>query len=88
MNKEWVKLGAIKKSDKGSQYIALGIKGKYKPCTVEVTVKDSTGKVIATATNPNITIQNPRKRKGITEEDAAKIPEFLLAELSLPPVKE
>jgi hypothetical protein len=35
-----------------------------------------------------LTIMNPRKRPGITEEQLAKIPDFVVAELFIPPAKE
>lgn len=88
-NKDWINLGAIKKGKKGNQYIALGSpKSKYKPVNVEVVVKDLDGKVLAQALNPTFNVQNPRKRVGATEEQLAKIPEYLLAELSLAPAKD
>lgn len=88
-NKDWLRIGSIKKSDKGHQYLTLGTeKAKFKPFTVELIVKDATGKVLAHVTNPNLNVQNPRKRPGISEEDANKIPSFLMADVSLPPAKE
>jgi hypothetical protein len=88
-NKEWIKLGAIKKGKTGNNYIAFGTpKSKFGPVNVELVVKDLTGKVLATIVNPNVNVQNPRKRPGITPEQAALIPEYLLADLSLPPAKD
>ncbi len=87
-NTKWLKLASIKKNDKGNQYISFGnLKDKYQPLSVELIVKDPSGAVLATVTNPRLTVQNPRKRPGITDEQKNKIPEFLLAEVSLPPAK-
>lgn len=89
MNDKWIKLGTIRKGKKGNNYIALGTaKSKYEPVNVKVTVTDLSGKVLAEVTNPSLNAQNPRKRAGITEEQAAKIPEYILAELSLAPDKK
>ena len=95
-NKKWVKLGAIKASKKTDangkstgSYISLGTpKSKYEPSNVRIVVTDLKGNTLADVTNPTINVQNPRKRVGITAENLAKIPEYLLAELSLPPAKE
>lgn len=35
-----------------------------------------------------LNVQDPRNRPGITEEQLAKIPDFVVAELFLPPAKE
>jgi hypothetical protein len=35
-----------------------------------------------------LNIQNPRKRPGITEEQLAKIPDFVVAEVYIPPARE
>ena len=83
---QWLKVGLIKKSNSGSQYLALGTpKSGFRPCQVELVVKDMDGKVLARVDNPTLNIQNPRKRKDITEEQLAKIPDFILAEISLAP---
>ena len=82
-------LATIKKNDKGNQYLSLGTnKDKYMPVNVELVVKDLTGKVLATVANPKLTVQNPRKRPGITEDQLSKIPDFILADVSLAPSKE
>lgn len=88
-NKEWLKLGAIKKGAKGNDYIAFGSpNSKFKPVNVRVVVEDMEGKVLASVLNPSLNVQNPRKRVGISEEQLEKIPAYLLAEVSLPPSKE
>lgn len=35
-----------------------------------------------------LNVQNPRKRPGITPEQLAKIPDFVLAEIFIPPAKD
>lgn len=86
---KWLKLGLIKKSDKGTQYLQLGTpKSKYEPVNVELVVKDLNGKVLASVTNPSINVNNPRKRPGITETQLASIPDYIMAELTLPPPKK
>lgn len=88
-NTQWIKVGAIKTSSKGNDYLALGSpKSSYKPVNVKLVVEDMEGKVLATVLNPNLNVQNPRKRKDITEEQLSKIPSYLKAELTLPPDKE
>lgn len=90
---KWVKLGAIKASKKKDEagkptgsYIQLGTpKSKFEPVNVRVIVTDLKGNVVKDVTNPNINVQNPRKRPGITDEQKSKIPDYLLAELSLAP---
>lgn len=84
----WFKLGSIRKSKTGNQYIALGdAKGKT-PYSVEIIIKDASGAVLAQATNPALQVQNPRKRPGATEEQIARVPEWLLADISLPPARD
>ena len=88
-NKEWHNVGTIKTGKTGNSYLALGNpKSKYKPVNVELVVKDLNGKVLATVVNPNLNVQDPRKRPGATEEQIASVPAFIRAEVSLPPDKE
>ncbi len=88
-NKEWFNIGTIKTGKTGNSYLALGNpKSKYKPLNVELVIKDPTGKVLATVTNPNLNVQDPRKRPGITDEQRDSVPSFIKAEVSLPPAKE
>jgi hypothetical protein len=89
MADKWIKLGSIKKGKTGNQYMALGSpKSTYEPVNVTVTVKDLSGKVLAEVVNPALSIQNPRKRPGITEDQLNKIPEYLLADVSLAPARK
>ena len=82
----YVRLGSVlRKKDKNGSFIVTGNtygEEKYH-YTVELTVKDSRGKVIAQATNPLISVQDPRKKPGLSEEQVEKIPQALMAELTL-----
>lgn len=85
---KWIKLGQVKLGKTGNNYISLGTpKSKFEPVNVRLVITDLQGKVLADVTNPSLNAQNPRKRPGITPEQAEKIPDYLLAELSLPPAK-
>ena len=94
--KKWVKLGTLmsnKKTDSEGKptgsYIQFGTaKSKYQPVNVKITVTDLNGNVVAEVTNPNLHVQDPRKRPGITDEQKAQIPAYILREISLPPAKE
>ena len=86
---KWFKFGAIKKGRTGSQYLQVGNpKDKYQPVNVEITIKSLDGTVLSSAVNPNLVISNPRKRPNVTEEQLERIPEWLLADVSLAPPKE
>ena len=88
-NKEWLNLGSIKVGKTGSSYLQLGTaKSKYKPYNIKLVVEDLDGKVLASVLNPNLNIQDPRKRPGITDDQKDKIPEWLRAEVSLSPAKD
>ncbi len=82
---KWTKVGVVmKKKGKPGSYVLLGDeknpKEEYRT-TVEIRVKDHTGKVVAQTKNGFLQITDPRNRKGITEEQAEKIPSFIEAEL-------
>lgn len=83
----WLKLGTIRKGKTGNQYISLGSPKDKSPLTVELIIKDASGAVVAQVTDPMLQVQNPRKRPGATEEQIAKVPEWLMADISLPPAK-
>ncbi len=85
---QWFNVGQIKVGKTGNSYLTLGSPKSKVPLTVELVVKDATGKVVATVTNPNLNIQDPRKRAGITEEQLALVPSWIKAEVALPPSKE
>lgn len=89
MSDKWHKVALIKRSKAGSQYLSFGNpQDKYQPVNVKVVVEDLNGKVLTEELNPVMFIQDPRKRKGITEDQAGKIPDFIRAEVSLAPAKK
>lgn len=80
---KWVKIGqVVKKKDKDGTVIRLGDtrNSKYS-YSVDIRVTDSTGEVVYESNNPFVQVQDPRNRKGITEEQASKIPDFILFDL-------
>lgn len=84
MATKWYNLGKVmsKKAPKQGLQIALG-GDKYDKLTVTLTVTDEQGNILAQVDNPYLQVQDPRKRPGITEEQAAKIPAFIKQTLSL-----
>lgn len=85
--KKYIKVGTVmKKKDGTSNFLALGQSNPKNPkynFTVEITIKDATGAVVGQTTNGILSIQNPRKRPGISEEQAARIPANILSEIFL-----
>lgn len=84
-NAKWTKIGTVMtKKGKSGKYVVLGDennKNEQYRTTVEIRVKDASGKVVAQTKNGYLQITDPRNRKGITEEQAEKIPSFVEAEL-------
>lgn len=83
---KFTKVGAIlsKQGGKSGSFVVLGDennKNEQYRTTVEIRVKDASGKVVAQTKNGFLTILNPRNRPGISEEQAEKIPARLEAEL-------
>lgn len=80
---KWLTIGKVlkKKSPKTGLTVAFG--DKYRKINVKLVVTDANGHVLAEVENPFLNVSDPRKRPGITEEQADKIPDFLLQELSL-----
>lgn len=76
--KPWIKLGSIlKKKDGSGNYVKLDIsEGKNKLDKITLNSGDF------------ITVQNPRKRKGITDEELQKIPDWVVAELFIAPPRD
>lgn len=85
MSNNWVNLGTIKKSKQGKQYISVG---DNRTSVKLVFMDKATGQVLRESVDPILTITNPRKRANLSEADLAKIPEFVLANVSLAPSKE
>lgn len=83
MAKQYIKLGAVLEGDKGP-FIVLGNSKATDPkynSTVALTVTDGDGNVLVEGNNGLISLFDPRKRPGITEEQANKIPAKVLYEL-------
>ena len=84
---KWLRVGKVmaKKAPKTGSHVAIGDYDQKRDdaLTVTVTVKNKKGEVLASVDNPFFQIQDPRKRPGITEEQAAKIPAFIKQELVL-----
>lgn len=65
--------------------------GKWTKVGTILKKKNGTGNYLKVAEdvrlnkNQIVNIQNPRKRPGITEEQLSKIPDFVVAELFIPP---
>ena len=82
--KKYVTLGKHLNGKFGN-YLRLGDPNAKNPKynhTVQVRVLDSDKNVVAMLENPTINLRDPRQRKDITQEQAAKIPEFILHDLS------
>lgn len=76
--RKFTKLGTVwsKKEDPDSFFVKLGNKGKNEQydLTVEITVKDATGKVVAQQTDGFLTLSDPRKSPMANQEQLAKVP--------------
>jgi hypothetical protein len=77
MAKNWVKVGAILKGKTGGQYIKIDVREDRKQLD-SITLKSG----------QTLSVFNPRKRPGITEEEVAKIPEYVLADILIGPDRE
>jgi hypothetical protein len=77
MAKNWIKVGTILKGKEGSNnYLKVDIReGKNK--LESVTLKSG----------QTLSCFNPRKKPGITEDELAKIPDFVLADVMISPDK-
>lgn len=79
----YTKLGSVMQNDKG-HYVVLGDSRNKNPqynFTVEYRVLNNEGQVVAEGANGFLSLFDPRKRPGITEEQAARIPESVVYEL-------
>jgi len=77
------KVGAVLKGNKGS-FIVLGnskAKNEKYNYNVTLTLTDSKGELLAEQTNGLLSVFDPRKRPGITDEERERIPESVLMEL-------
>lgn len=87
MAKKYTKVGTVmSKKDNTGVFVALGndrAKNKKYQFFVELVVKDADGNQVATTRNGILSVQDPRKRPGITEEQLSKIPDNVKHELVL-----
>lgn len=81
------KIGTVQtKKDKSGVTVAVGnptAKNEKFRTTVEITVKDANGNVLAKAENGFLQVVDPRKNPNATEEQLAKIPAWVKNELYL-----
>jgi hypothetical protein len=83
MAKKYVKIGAVLDTGKGP-FIVLGNSKSTDPkyvSTVNLQVLDGNGEVLVEGTNGAVSLFDPRRRPGISEEQAAKIPDTVVYEL-------
>lgn len=81
--KKYTKVGAVLKGQKGSFVVLGNTKSRNEKYNynVEIRVTDNSGNVITEQKNGILSVFDPRKRPGISEEDSARIPESVLYEL-------
>jgi hypothetical protein len=73
----------LRKKDKSGSYIQLGdVNNRKSPYRVKLKVEDANGNEIVVCENPFIMIQDPRDNPNLSDENKAKIPEFILADLT------
>lgn len=85
-NKKFTKVGQVlRKKDNSGNSVKLGVFSKDPKfaTSVDIRVRNAAGDVIAGGTDCYLLVQDPRQRPGITEEQASKIPEFVLDDLVL-----
>jgi hypothetical protein len=68
--KKWTKVGEVRKGKEGNHYLKVAVRVAGKEVE-SVTLK----------TGQNLALFDPRKRPGITEEQAEKIPAFVKYEV-------
>jgi len=72
----------LRKKDKAGEYISLGDPNNRKfPYHLDIRIRDETDNVVFQGTDCFVTIQDPRANPNISEENKARIPEFILSEL-------
>lgn len=80
--KKYTKVGSVMDGQYG-KFISLGNDRSKDPkynYTVQIRVTDGEGKIVQSK-NGRLSMMDPRKRPGITEDQASKIPESLVSEL-------
>lgn len=78
------KVGVVQSKKSGDGVtIRLGnySKNEKYATTTEVIVRDHAGNILASVKEGYLQVVNPRQREGLTEEQAAKIPDYIKSEL-------
>lgn len=78
------KAGTVQvKKDQSGLTIKLGNYSKNSKfaTTTQIIIRDSEGKVLADVSDSYLVVRDPRKREGLTEEAAARIPDYIKSEL-------
>jgi hypothetical protein len=76
---KFVKVGELRKSKAGNEYIMLGSENSQKPeynFEVQVMVKNSKGEKVALVKNPRLFFNNPRRPK--EDGTVPNVPDFIL----------
>jgi uncharacterized protein YxjI len=82
MSKKYWNVGKVlKNKDKPGVNIVLG--DSYKKLKVVVTISDANGNVVAEVENPRLFVRDVRENPNLTEEQRAKIPNWVLQDLTL-----
>lgn len=75
----YVKVGEVRRSKKGNNYISLGSENPKKPeynFEVQVMVKNSKGEKVALVKNPTLFFNDPRQPK--KDGTVPNVPDFIL----------
>jgi len=84
MANQFLKVGEVRKSKKGTKYLQLGSENSKKPeynFEVQVLVKDAKGNKIAVVKNPALFFNDPRRPK--QDGSVPNIPDFILETVSV-----
>lgn len=76
---KYIKVGEVRRSKKGSNYISLGSENPKKPeynFEVQVMVKDAQGNKVALVRNPALFFSDPRRPK--EDGTVPNIPDFII----------
>jgi hypothetical protein len=82
--KNYVKVGEIRKSKAGKEYLQLGSENPKNPkynLEVQVMIKDAEGNKVALVKNPSLFFSNPRRPK--EDGTVPNIPDFILETVGL-----
>lgn len=82
--KKYVKIGEVRKSKKGNNYIQIGSENPKKPeynIEVQIMVKNAKGEKVALVKNPVVFFNDPRRPK--EDGTVPNVPDFILETLTL-----